>query len=955
MNGLLATVLRTVLVLTTLCLFRPATGTAATLTVTNNGDAATGGTLRWALKVAATNGQVDTIAFNLPASTTIAPTGNLPWISELATGLTIDGTTQPGYSGTPIVKLLGTNKAVTEGLVMQAENNTIKGLFITKFPGAGVTFMGGRSNAVKNCYVVSNVADGIYLSSTKFGTVGGTNAADRNVISTNGGNGIYLNGDDCYSNTIAGNYIGTDATGLLPLGNLSDGVLVAAPSNQIGGRIAGARNVICGNGNGGVALASGVAAGNVIEGNYLGVNAGGTSAVPNTSGVRLYNASGNTIGGWAAGSGNVISGNLNYGVHFDGASSSNVVAGNYIGTDASGLLDVGNVLNGVEIGSSATGNRIGDEAAGGGNIISGNNLRGVDVNSCTGAIIQANWIGIGADGSRIANTLDGILLYRSAGVTVGGTNAGAGNVIAGNGNMGLYFDTCGSNAVLSNYIGLNAAGAAVNNTFAGVLAENSRGLTLNDNVIGGNPECGVSLYNTRDSKLARNRIGTDPAGTSARGNGQQGIYVWGGSSNIIIGGTYTNDGNTVCASGDTGIRIIDPSTTAISVKGNRIGCDVNGATSLPNASYGIEISSSSFNSIGSTNGPERNVISGNRSGGVRISFTNAHDNAIIGNYIGTDATGTNALGDRGGAGVAIAQGACGNRVGGFETGAGNRIAFNAGGGIWVENGSSNFLAHNSIFRNMGLGIDLGSVPGLVTLNDHLDADTDGNGLQNFPVLGSVSNNGAQIKVTGSLDSNPSEAFTIELYGCTGPDRTGYGQGERPLTNFTVNTPAGGVVNFTNSFPTPVPPPNFITALAHRSTTHDTSEFSQYIMLDSDGDGMADGYEYTYFGGITNGVAGADGDFDGCSNLAEFLADSDPTDSNSVRRITGLSISGTSFAIVAPASPERVYTLQSCTNLAATPQIWDVKSAYETRTLDQITLNGTSVSNAAHFRLRAKLP
>ena len=135
-----------------------------------------------------------------------------------------------------------------------------------------------------------------------------------NVISANG-TGVSLSFADTTGNQIQGNYIGTDASGALDLGNANSGVELQAPDNVVGGTTPGARNVISGNGGNGVWLFGSGTTGNQIQGNLIGTNASGAAAVPNSStGVRLERAPGNDIGGTAAAAGNVISGNTGGGV-----------------------------------------------------------------------------------------------------------------------------------------------------------------------------------------------------------------------------------------------------------------------------------------------------------------------------------------------------------------------------------------------------------------------------------------------------------------------------------------------------------------------------------------------------------------------------------------------------------------------------------------------------------------
>jgi hypothetical protein len=255
-------------------------------------------------------------------------------------------------------------------------------------------------------------------------------------------------------NKVEGNLIGLNAAGTAALPNDRYGVLIFAPSsnNTVGGTAAGAGNVIAGTAPGGSALpnaGSGIVlsgsgtTGNLVQGNTIGLNPAGTAAVPNAGdGIDINNgASDNTIG-----PGNVISGNGLNGVHIEGnASSDNVVQGCFIGTTANGLTSVGNAERGVFI-DGAPNNTIGGltitPGTGLGNVISGNGNsnplfvgvlianRGAD-----GNLVEGNAIDVGADGETALPNADyGVRFGTTANNnTLGGTAAGAGNLIGANG------------------------------------------------------------------------------------------------------------------------------------------------------------------------------------------------------------------------------------------------------------------------------------------------------------------------------------------------------------------------------------------------------------------------------------------------------------------------------------------------------------------------------------------
>ena len=253
-----------------------------------------------------------------------------------------------------------------------AEYNVIQGNDI------GVTATGNSR--------IANGGDGIFGWDATANTVGGTAAGAGNIVAGNVYVGVEF--DNSSQNLIAGNLVGIMSNGTAA-GNADGGVSLGvnqgnSSGNTVGGTTTGARNIISGNvGNGVVVYGTGASA-NLIEGNYVGTNAAGTAAVPNTNdGIDVFSAAvGNTVGGSSVSALNVISGNTGVGVEIAGAgTSSNVVAGNYIGTDLAGTLGVPNYA-GVAIDSGATANLIGTNGDGVNdalerNIVSGNSLVGI--------------------------------------------------------------------------------------------------------------------------------------------------------------------------------------------------------------------------------------------------------------------------------------------------------------------------------------------------------------------------------------------------------------------------------------------------------------------------------------------------------------------------------------------------------------------------------------------------
>jgi len=632
---------------------------AATFVVTSTLDTGPG-SLREAVTSANANAGADSITFAIP--------GGGPYTISLSNAIgitdavTIDGTTQPGFTGNPIIEL-SCGGAIMTGLIIAGGPSTVRGLVISDCGQASVLIQ-TSSNVVEGNFlgtdptgtVQKSTAYGIASGATSGNTFGGTTAAARNVIAF----GVIINAAPAggsTTNIVQGNYIGVDATGNARFGTSTGIVVICAANNTIGGTLAGARNITLGSASSssGVELSgssscSGGVGGNLIQGNFIGTNASGTAALGNgLHGVYLV-AANNTVGGTAATARNVISASAGNGVVVGDVG--NVVQGNYIGTNAAGTAALGNAENGV----IAT--------------------------------------------MPMSNTS----------IAIGGASAGAGNVISGNGMYGVRVGAHQAQ-VQGNLIGANAAGsAALGNSLGGVLAE--------------------------------------------------------GDATFLIGG----------------------STAAA-----------------------------------------RNVISGNNGDGLRIA--NNVDIAgiqVYGNYIGTDTTGASAIPNTG-SGVRVTG--PGNFIGGTTSGQGNTIAFNGGAGVAVVtnlvNAWMNAILGNSIFSNNGLGIDLGSDG--VTPNDPGDFDLGPNGMQNFPVLTSATTNGSSTTIQGTLNSAASLGFRIEFFSNQSCDPSGFGEGRVFLGSTNVTTDGTGNVSFTTTLTIGVAAGAWITSTA-TDASNNTSEFSGCIQV-----------------------------------------------------------------------------------------------------------------------------
>jgi titin len=770
----------------------------APLMVTTNADSGPG-SLRQAIIDSNASAGPNTIDFNLPTDKLdIQPLTALP---TLTTPVMIDGTSEPGYSGTPLVVLTGSPTTVTTGLVLAAGSSTVKGLVFNGFQ-ADALELESNNNIVQGNFIGTSASGGSMGGTTEGtgitvngsnNTIGGTTSAARNVISGNQKSAIaisFLNTQlSAANNVVLGNYIGTDKAGNSALPNM-DGITLdsvtmvnGSGQNTIGGTANGAGNVISGNNRYGVFLTipSGAdigAANNVVEGNLIGTNAAGSSAVPNVAtGIVFGGGNGDTIGGTAAGAGNLISGNGDFGIV--ATSGDLVIEGNKIGTDLIGTVAIPNGLDGIYVvgGSFIT---IGATTPGGGNLISGNGRFGVFLlgePTASGLVpsrsnmVQDNIIGLGQGAGGLPNKADGIALFDGAiGNIIGGTTPGSGNLISGNGRFGVYLNGTGTSG----------------------------------NVIEGN------------------RIGTSVDATFGQGNTLDGIAVFAGPSNNTIGGTMAGARNIISGNGRDGVYLANAGPNNF-LEGNFIGTSGDGGKAVGNSGNGIALESVTNATIGGTATGAGNVISGNTEGVVIIG-AGASANLVEGNFIGADQTGGTAVANTA-YGVDVQGGASGNIIGGTAGGAGNTIAFNGRLGVLIGASAADTttigdsVLGNSIFGNDTLGIDLG--------NDGATPNTPGgphsgpNHLQNFPTITAVMAQGTGTEVLVSLNSTPGHVFRIELF------TSASGQGRFFLGAGTLSTGADGngstVVNLATPFASLVG--QKIVATATDQSTGDTSEFS----------------------------------------------------------------------------------------------------------------------------------
>jgi titin len=406
-----------------------------------------------------------------------------------AVELPIQTTTQPGaFTGMqfrgrhPLITLSGAfSGATVDGLVIWANNCTVRGLTVVGFRNGIRLFSGG--NTVYDSFIGTDPyqPNDAGNRDTGIGVYGVSNTILNNLISGNGWVGLDIPG--ALNTTVQGNYIGTNGTGaILGWQGNRQGTGVLLRGGDVATTIAG--NLISGNAGMGIDISGleGASYNNIVQGNYIGTNYNGTAVVGNgQAGVRIDNGSrNNTIGGSTAGARNLISGNSSHGIVLqDPGTTNNTVQGNYVGTNYNGTAVVGNGQGRVWIDNGSSNNTIER------NVIAGNNWSGVNLlhSGTSGNAVRGNYIGTNAAGTAALGNGAGVWLDGGAsGNTVGGSAAGAGNLISGSQGVGLALLSSGTknNVVQGNYIGTDVSGT--------VALGNSHGFWLSQsagNLIGG--------------------------------------------------------------------------------------------------------------------------------------------------------------------------------------------------------------------------------------------------------------------------------------------------------------------------------------------------------------------------------------------------------------------------------------------------------------------------------------
>ena len=740
------------------------------------------------------------------------------------------GVMMAGRAATPtkmkLLDSLAAESAPAAVLPMRLNKSGLSGLVVLQSGQAGPVVM-PQDSPPANIFTVTNTSDAIVASSqpTQYtGPDGSLRAAMFNANNATGESEIVFNipTTDPGYNPATGTFLIQPLSEAAP-GALNDFALPPINATVIidGYTQPGASPNTLANGDNAALLIQ-------IDGSKA-TTAGGSGLVPFDDVGSVYR--GLVFTGWtnpditSGSSGSTASGAE--GIEANGVQD--YIEGNFFGTDTTGKTAAPNRIgvfadNGPGFGSTEGGNIIGGTTPQARNILSGNSNSGVlFLSTALEAQLQGNFIGLDITGTAIvpnptetnrSNVFDGAGLNGPT-VTIGGTLPGTGNFIAGNGtNVDINDLTNGDQAsdsiVQGNFIGTDATGAV------GIASQGYGVSILNNptymliggttpaarNVISGNL-AGVyvfdnSFYNT----VSGNYIGVDVTGTKAVPNLQQGFITGATTSSEIaagdttIGGSVAGAGNVISGNTMDGIQIsgtslgpdgTDTSNQGNFILGNFIGSDATGKASIPNGGNGVDLISSATN----------NIIGGTAPGSGNLIVNNALNGILIdpGTTAGTG-TGNNTIA--------------------------NTIQSNAGSGVRINTGNDNRISQNSIFANGDLGINLQNAG--ANLNTSCNSSNTGaNNLQNAPVLtagsGSIfitatatdpngntsefsnavaaTGTGTALDLLGSFNSTANTTYTIEFFSSTAADPSGYGQGQTYLTSTTVTTGASCTVPISN--------------------------------------------------------------------------------------------------------------------------------------------------------------
>lgn len=873
-----------------------------TFTVTNTNDIGLG-SFRQAIIDANALVGLDEIVFNISGvgPFTIQPQSTLPQIND---AVTIDGSSQNGsICGGDLMIVLDFSMVGGIGLdfTNDADGSSLNGLVIN---GAndGVEINDCDNFTISCCYIGTNFNGSLAVPNTRYGIyaigevndfkLGGTLISEGNVVSGNIDQGVRFNNKAHSNIQIENNKIGVDLSGINPIGNGNTGVTIDGDASN---NLIIRNNVFSSNTTYGVYAIDFDTI--LFEGNRVGTDINGSNNLGNENiGFYVRRSQNITVDD------NVISNNGGTaGVYFYSTSDISFT-NNFIGTDATGTVDLGNVSRGFYSTTNASELVTINNSEFINNIVSGNGSNGIELRGFNNALFQGNIIGADASGTVPMANSSGIALYDYYTTTAQIVSSNVlleNNLISGNSSSGIYADGTDSVQIINNTIGPDVTGnnfliGGDNNGFpSGQNGINVNGdgldrqphqILIKGNLISGNTKVnsagslttsyGVYIEAADSIRIQGNKIGTKVLGDSALRNGY-GIYIagYGNTSgvlykakNILIGGSNALDQNIISGNTITGVYLLGADSAI--VENNIVGTDITGAYALFGTTVGDSITSLSgqngiyatSSTLGRTSSEiiiKNNLISGNEkrsatTGNVSTTYgiyIVADDVEVSNNKIGTDISGLEAIPNY--RGVYIASTSADTLVsvidkrssrniaiGGVNLTDGNLISGNYNVGVYATgyltkgvliennsigldvngndlgNGSDGVFIHggadsivvtkNSIaFNKFNLnnnvvntrsGIDISGI----TANDLFDVDDIYDGANqglNHPIIKSVILNGASLDINFGVDLISGD-YRVEVFNTP---QAYSPQAHTYIGSYNISHSGGGYTNFTQAF------------------------------------------------------------------------------------------------------------------------------------------------------------
>lgn len=588
--------------------------------------------------------------------------------------------------------------------ILNSPDNIISSLNNENFPGniisgnkeCGILIIGQKSssNKIFNSFIgtsedgaqrLQNGQDGIHItndaSEVEIGKPIEPGTKGGNLISGNAQNGIYIGGSS-FLNIINGNLIGTNRLGTVAIENSMDGIWIDdSPQNIIGN--GSGYNLISGNGNNGITVFGKESSDNFIDGNRIGTDLTGKSAIGNRFGIKFFRTKKNTI------ESNLISGNF-FGIVISECTDENFIKDNIIGLDIDSENKVSNNSGiGIDLSKNTV---IGTSNLNEGNTISGNINIGISILNSDSNHISGNIIGTSKDGKKNLGNGFGVLIDKSKENIIGGSNT-----ISGNSSFGILMQYAESNKIFQNNIGTDVFANSPIPNGTGVSLYGCKNIQIGGtesdrNIITGNG-VGIEIQKSWNISISGNLIGPYKIHSYLPGN-SIGIKITRGSFYIGKSQYFSERSQSpnLIGNNDVGISI-----------GSRIQGD------NPIVTKGWIVSNEIFdNSIGiKTDYFHEKVDS------IDNIFTYSKNIRIQGNFIHENERGVEISSNKGKSYILENnkfENNTSNTSGihmdssAFAIIRGNQITGDAGSAIFLNNSSDALIEHNNLFNNTGHGV-----------------------------------------------------------------------------------------------------------------------------------------------------------------------------------------------------------------------------------------------------------